>query len=222
MRWVAPCLILAAQAGLAACTVPEAGPEVELLAEGADLSVVSGARVLGPAGGRLSVGPITLEFPEGALAETVRITVTPVRPGAPVEPGDLVVPVEPLPIAPVRVGPESLLLRRPVKVSIATQRNVQEVTVARVGLFPPQTAAWLPLPGQGRSPSLLWAQTPYLGVFALVPATCCGDGVACSVRCDVGPLRYRCEGAPGRPGCCDPFARMPQWGEPPLCSLTSR
>ncbi|MCS6913591.1 MAG: hypothetical protein RMK29_09685 [Myxococcales bacterium] len=221
MRRVAPCLVLAAQAGLVACTMSATEPEAELHSGGADLSVVGGARLLGPGGGRLSVGPVTVEFPPGALAETVRITLTPVRPGAQVEPGDLTVPLEPPSIAPVRIGPESLLLHRPLKVSIATQQDMQEMTVARVGRLLPQTTAWLPLPGQGRSPSLLWAQTTHLGVFALVPATCCRDGATCSVRCDVGPLRYRCMGSSGQPGCCDPFARPPQWGEPPLCTPAS-
>ena len=205
---------------LSACAAPSALPIVEEPPpEPADLAAVSGGKSIGPAGGRVSVGPVTLEFPEGALTETVRITVTPVRPGGEVEPGDARVPTEPPPAAPVLVGPANLMLRRPVKVSFATASDAPQA-VARVAILPPQPSAWMPLSGQGRSPSLFWAQSPYLGVFAVVPVSCCevSDVATCSTRCDVGALRYRCDAAPGRTGCCDPYARTPRTGGDLLCA----
>lgn len=204
--------------GLVACSAPAPPPD-DPEPPPADLAVVSGGRLIGPAGGRVSVGPVTLEFPEGALGETVRITVTPVRPGGPTEPGSPPVPTEPAPSATVAVTPADLPLRRAVKISIATEREIASLAVARVGPLPPLLAAWQPLPAQGRSPSLVWAQSPFLGTFGLVPVSCCTDsGVAsCSVRCDVGGLRYRCDAESGKAGCCDAYARTPQQGIDALC-----
>jgi hypothetical protein len=184
-----------------------------------------GGRNIGPEGGGVSVGPVTVVLPPGALSHRVRISVEPVTPGQPADPGERngpVVPLLPPVTTPSSVQPADLVLSRPVQVIFATDANVATVALARLSPQPDRTLAWEPLSGQGRSPGLLWAKSDHLGIFGLVQVNCCSGTTmdnGCTISCDVGPLHYVCDGPAGDASCCDPFGSSPQ-GEPvQLCGV---
>lgn len=187
----------------------------------------SGSQLVGRDGARFSVGPVTLEFPDGAVAAPVRITVMPSRAGDLVDPRDetgQVVPTRPQVYGPVRIGPVDLPLSRSIKIMFAAPPETPGVTlsVARVAPLAGQQAwAWLPLSGQRSSPGLLWTQTAQLGVFGLIALQCCSPppqgGARCAVACDTDDLRYRCDASDGQRECCDPLASPPQQDTPAGC-----
>lgn len=210
MRLIVLCLTL----GITACSAAaeDGFPPPLVRPPTTGVPVTSGGKVIGPAGGRLSVGPVALEFPEGALAEPVRITVAQPAEG-------MAAPEEPAAMLQVVVGPE-VGLRRPVRVTFTTAADVLGWAVGRQGEWGVQGRVWLPLPAQQTSPGLIWGQTSYLGTFGLVAARCCKESIGvdqpCEVGCDVGPLRYACEGLGGG-ACCDPYARNPSADPKPRC-----
>ncbi len=190
------------------------------------LMPLDGGKTIGPGGGRVSVGPLTLDFPPGAVSERVHITVVPVQPGRPADPTDEIgpaVPVRPPVTFSVWVRPEDLSLSQPVRVTFATGADVTTAALALALPRPTHELAWEPLPGQGRSPGLVWSLSRHLGIFGLVQVDCCSgvSGVGdCSLRCDVGPLHYVCDGRSDDPTCCDPFTGSPQEEPLTLCQIS--
>lgn len=175
------------------------------------------ARTIGPEGGRVTAGPVSLDIPAGALASATSVRLVPLGPG------DLGAPLPEtlLGLGAVRAEPTDLKLLHPARLSFAsTEGDLQGVAVARGAVFATQPFVWQPLPGQHSSPGLLWAQALRLGVFGLLPVTCCAgpsDGGVCALRCDAGPLRYACRGLLEQRECCDPFVGTPTLGDAPAC-----